>query len=73
MFAGRSYVIPDDVRDLVFPLLNHRLVLRPGALARESPRDRWLGPIPRIREVILAELAKTPVPRQARADTWGRP
>ena len=26
---GRDYVIPDDVKELVYPVLNHRLILKP--------------------------------------------
>ena len=28
---GRSYVTPDDIRDLLVPTLNHRLLMRPEA------------------------------------------
>ena len=28
---GRDYVIPDDVKELVYPVLNHRLILKPDA------------------------------------------
>lgn len=30
-FAGRSYVIPDDVQELVLPALRHRVILTPEA------------------------------------------
>jgi len=30
-FAGRSYVVPDDVRELVLPALRHRVILAPEA------------------------------------------
>jgi MoxR-like ATPase len=73
LFAGRRYVVPDDARDLVVALLNHRLVLRPSALTAGTTRDRWGGTLSRISETIQAELASVPVPRTARADTWGRP
>ena len=26
---GRSYVTPDDIRDLIVPTLNHRLIIKP--------------------------------------------
>lgn len=73
LFAGRNYVIPDDARDLVVALLNHRLVLRPSALTSGSSRDRWGGSLSRISETIQAELASVEVPRAARVETWGRP
>lgn len=28
---GRDFVIPDDVKELVYPVLNHRLILKPDA------------------------------------------
>ncbi|MCI4352729.1 MAG: AAA family ATPase [Thermoplasmata archaeon] len=73
LFAGRTYVIPDDVRDLVLALLNHRLVLRPSALAGRSSRSGWSGSLDRISETIQTVLASVEVPRAARVDTWGRP
>ncbi len=30
-FAGRSYVVPDDITDLVLPALRHRVILSPEA------------------------------------------
>ncbi len=30
-FAGRSYVVPDDVKELVLPALRHRVILTPEA------------------------------------------
>jgi MoxR-like ATPase len=33
MFEGRTYVIPDDIRSLAFPLLNHRIILSSELLA----------------------------------------
>ena len=73
LFAGRNYVIPDDARDLVVALLNHRLVLKPSALTSGTTRDRWGGKLSRITEAIQAELTSVPVPRATRVETWGRP
>lgn len=73
LFAGRGYTIPDDVRDLVVALLNHRLVLKPSALTSGTTRDRWGGKLSRITEAIQAELTAVPVPRATRVETWGRP
>ena len=28
---GRDYVIPDDVKEVVIPVLSHRLILKPEA------------------------------------------
>jgi MoxR-like ATPase len=32
--AGRQFVVPDDVKRLVVPVLRHRLVLRPESALR---------------------------------------
>jgi MoxR-like ATPase len=49
---GRQYVIPDDVKRLVPPVLAHRLVVR-GVL-REAQRDR-------AKHILRQIVAKTPV------------
>ena len=52
MVAGRSFVIPDDVKKLAHPVFEHRLVLlRAGARARADAKT------------VLAEIIdQTPVP-----------
>jgi MoxR-like ATPase len=50
---GRSYVTPDDVKDLAHPLLRHRIILRPEAEIEGLTPDR----------VIERVLAAVPVPR----------
>jgi len=53
--AGRTHVLPDDVQELVVPVLAHRLLPSADAqLARRSPQDVLHGllatvPIPRVR------------------------
>ncbi len=51
--GGRDYVVPDDVKALVQPVLTHRLILSPEAqMAHRSPTD------------VLGELlASVPIPR----------
>jgi len=36
LVEGRSYVTPDDIKELAVPVLAHRLVLREGALLKEG-------------------------------------
>jgi MoxR-like ATPase len=36
LLAGRSYVVPDDVKHLAIPVLAHRLLLRDAATLREA-------------------------------------
>ncbi|MFM8267324.1 MAG: AAA family ATPase [Ilumatobacteraceae bacterium] len=50
--SGRDYAIPDDVRALSIPVLAHRLVVRPDAVARGTTGDD-----------VIAEIIETvPVP-----------
>ncbi len=54
--SGRSFVVPDDVQAVAVPVLAHRLLLTPDALAgRRSPVD-----------IVRAVVARTPVPAPAR-------
>lgn len=47
--AGRDYVLPDDVKELVCPVLGHRLVLEPDArLRRVTPQKLLAGIIESI-------------------------
>jgi len=41
-FAGRSYVVPDDVRELVLPALRHRVILTPEAEVSGETTDGCL-------------------------------
>ncbi|HKI34480.1 MAG TPA: MoxR family ATPase [Gemmataceae bacterium] len=58
--AGRNYVLPDDVKRMVLPVLGHRLILRPES------RIRKISPATVLNE-ILGEVA-APVPARADAD-----
>jgi MoxR-like ATPase len=40
--AGRDYVSPDDVKSVVYPVLNHRLIMRPEAQMRGVTIDKIL-------------------------------
>jgi MoxR-like ATPase len=49
---GRSYVLPDDVKDVAVPALAHRIIVSPGARLRELSAER-----------IMQEIVRnTPVP-----------
>jgi len=41
-FAGRGYVIPDDIRELVLPALRHRVILAPEAEVAGETTDGCL-------------------------------
>lgn len=52
--AGRDYVQPDDVKSLVFPVLNHRLILRPeAALGGSVDVPHLLDGIMKRSEIVL--------------------
>jgi MoxR-like ATPase len=50
---GRDYVVPDDVKVLIAPTLNHRLVLSPAAEIDGR----------RVEDVIAAIVERVPAPR----------
>jgi MoxR-like ATPase len=52
LLAGRSYVIPDDVKQLAEPVLAHRLIVRPAARVRDVTPP----------SVVADLLASLPVP-----------
>jgi MoxR-like ATPase len=47
-FAGREYVIPEDIRDVARPILAHRIFSGSGSRARDAELllDRMIGEIP---------------------------
>lgn len=49
---GRDYVIPDDVKTLVIPILRHRLVLSPSAEIERLDPDRIVGQIVDRKSVV---------------------
>src|SRR5690606_21071992 len=54
---GRDYVIPDDVRDVLVPVVAHRLILAPDARIQGFSAARILGEI----------VQRRPVPTGARS------
>jgi MoxR-like ATPase len=53
-FDGRDYLVPDDVKRAVLPVLRHRVILKPEAELEGFDADRVLADV----------LAAVPVPRQ---------
>jgi len=53
-FDGRDYLVPDDVKRAVLPVLRHRVILRPEAELEGYDADRALADV----------VAAAPVPRQ---------
>jgi len=54
MTEGRSFVIPDDVKKLVHPIFEHRLVMGHGARGRAHGLD--------ARTILSEIVAQTPIP-----------
>lgn len=50
-FAGRSYVIPDDVSEIVLPALRHRVIVSPEAEVEGETADHSLRSLLRTIEV----------------------
>lgn len=50
-FAGRSYVIPDDIAELVLPALRHRVILSPEAEVEGETTDHALKALVKTIEV----------------------
>jgi len=53
LLAGRDYVLPDDIRDVSYPVLRHRVVLAPEVQIEGLSAD----------QVLAALLGKVPAPR----------
>jgi MoxR-like ATPase len=53
-FDGRDYLVPDDVKRAVQPVLRHRVILKPEAELEGFDADRVLGDV----------VAAAPVPRK---------
>ena len=59
---GRNYVIPDDITNLVFPVLNHRIMLKTKFLTdANSLEDRFQYKA--LNQVLSGILADIPIPR----------
>ena len=62
LFAGRSFVTPEDVQSVAFDVLNHRLLLHPDVVAQEFAEGR-VGLTGALRAILGELLRETTVPR----------
>ncbi len=60
---GRSYVIPDDVKKIVAPVMGHRLILKPESRLRKITSDSVLDSI--VSEIAVPTVAEATVARSA--------
>ncbi len=61
--SGRGYVIPDDVQELLFPILNHRIIVRPEFRGARFLPGNPRGNLEVVRTILSENLQKVPVPR----------
>jgi MoxR-like ATPase len=63
LLDGRDFVVPDDIRELAFAVLNHRVILRPEALSPTSGLAEPVGAIAQLERVLKDDLDAVEVPR----------
>jgi MoxR-like ATPase len=63
LLDGRSYVLPDDVRELAFGVFNHRVILRPEVISRSSVTGGLAGAVAPLAQLIAQDLDAVDVPR----------
>ena len=63
LFEGRDYVVPDDVRSMVVPALNHRITLSPEVLAMQEGSSSLKDGASLYAGVINSIVSRVPTPR----------
>jgi len=63
LLEDRDYVLPDDVRELAFPVLNHRVILRPEVLSQASGVSGTVGAFSQLERILREDLDAVEVPR----------
>jgi MoxR-like ATPase len=61
--SGRPYVTPDDVKELAFPTLNHRVRVRPEFRSRRLVESAARGPYDGIRTLLNDCVGQVAAPR----------
>ncbi len=61
LLSGRTSVYPEDVQEVAFEVLNHRLTLRPSLVTEAY--GRGVGPAALLHEILTELLERVPVPR----------
>src|SRR5437588_5279819 len=62
--AGRNFVLPDDVKKMVVPVLGHRIILRPEA------RIRRITPAMVLSRILADVPAPVPASQAPEKDNW---
>jgi MoxR-like ATPase len=63
LLDGRSYVVPDDVRELAFAVFNHRVIVRPEVVSRSASSGGPTGAFAQITQILHQDLDAVDVPR----------
>jgi len=63
ILEGRRYVLPDDVRALAFPVLNHRIIVRPEARRGLGVAKGTSSETDLLREIVGTAVDRVKVPR----------
>jgi MoxR-like ATPase len=62
LLDGRTFVIPDDVRELAFPVFNHRVIVRPEVVSRAAGSAGSTGTIGQLTQILAEDLDAVDVP-----------
>ena len=63
LLDGRSYVVPDDVREIAFSVFNHRVLVRPEVLSQSLGIGNVSGAIGLVSQILAHDLDAVDVPR----------
>jgi len=63
LLDGRSFVLPDDVRELAFPVFNHRVMVRPEVLSQSLGIGEVTGTIALLAQILGQNLEAVDGPR----------
>jgi MoxR-like ATPase len=63
LLDGRSFVIPDDVRELVFAVFNHRVMVRPEVLSQSLSLGKVSGATALLAQLLAHDTEAVAVPR----------
>jgi MoxR-like ATPase len=63
LLDGRSFVIPDDVREFAFAVFNHRVLVRPEVVSQSRDLGTVMGGVSLLRQILGQDLDAVDVPR----------
>ncbi len=63
LLDGRDFVVPDDVRELAFAVLNHRVIVRPEAMLPTTGLTEAVGALAQLERILRDDLNAVEVPR----------